>query len=497
LSLLQLINIKTKLNSIRSGYVFILVAAALTGLIHSLSKPLLSYSTPSGIELNPLTLAAIIYLINGAFFTPMRKDSEPIRKIGKKNLIIITLIGLAEVSGLVAYFFGLKESTAVNASILTNGEIIFSVLIALMVFRERLHRKEVLPFLAIIMGIIFLPIGYELIQSKMTITDLLFGNLLILLSGVFCALDITLCKYVSGTVDPKRITQLVSFVGAIFVLCIMAVFQIPFQVDPVQLPSIAILGIFGTGIATFLFLTALKLIGTTRTVLLYSSNFAFGVIFAALFLHESVTIINLTSILFASIGIYLLRNKLGSIEKYINPVEKQTEKGSFKTLCQSCTHHGCCTSFTSPLLFPSDIERIKAIGKDDERYVTEIAIRGSKIKTLRKQENSTYCIFWDTNQKKCSIYKNRPFDCMIYPFDIFKIDGKYHWIVYTCNPQSNWEWSETYLHMFESNPQFHEILENIDVFSNLDEINKLKKLDKVQYTILRQVNFVNVQHLQN
>ena len=86
---------------------------------------------------------------------------------------------------------------------------------------------------------------------------------------------------------------------------------------------------------------------------------------------------------------------------------------------------------------------------------------------------------------------------MIYPFDIFKIDGKYHWIVYTCNPQSNWEWSETYLHMFESNPQFHEILENIDVFSNLDEINKLKKLDKVQYTILRQVNFVNVQHLQN
>jgi len=211
-----------------------------------------------------------------------------------------------------------------------------------MVFRERLHRSEVLPFLAIIMGIIFLPIGYELIQSKMTITDLLFGNMLILLSGLFCALDITLCKYVSGAVDPKRITQLVSFVGAVFVLCIMAAFQIPFQVDPVQLPSIAILGIFGTGIATFLFLTALKLIGTTRTVLLYSSNFAFGIIFA-------------------SSGIYLLRNKLGSIEKYINPVEKQAEKGSFKTLCQSCTHHGCCTSFASPLLFPSYIKRLKAM----------------------------------------------------------------------------------------------------------------------------------------
>lgn len=346
------------------------------------------------------------------------------------------------------------------------------------------------------MGIIFLPVGYELIQSKMAFTDLLYGNLLILLSGVFCALDITLCKYVSGKVDPKRITQLVSFVGAGFVLCAMAVLRVPFQVDPIQLPSIALLGIFGTGVATFLFLTALKLIGTTRTVLLYSSNFAFGVIFATLFLHESVTILNLASILLASIGIYLLRNRLGSIEEHANPIEKQTAKGSFKTLCQTCTHHGCCTSFASPLLFPTDIKKLKDIGKD-ERHITEITIQGNKIKTLRKQENSTECVFWDRNEKKCSIYKNRPFDCLIYPFDIFKINGEFHWIVYSCNPQSNWEWSETYLHMFESNPQFQEIIENIDVFSNLDEINRIKGLNELPYTVLRQVKFVELKNLQN
>src|SRR5690349_7087349 len=126
MSLTYLANIKTKLNSARSGYLFIIVAAALTGLIHSLSKPLLSYTAPGGIELNPLTLTAIIYLINGAFFTPVKKDSVPISKTGKRNLILIAIIGLAEVSGLVSYFFGLRESTAVNASIMTNGEIVFS-----------------------------------------------------------------------------------------------------------------------------------------------------------------------------------------------------------------------------------------------------------------------------------------------------------------------------------------------------------------------------------
>ena len=361
--LIELANIRTKLNSARSGYVFILIAAAFTGLIHSLSKPLLSYTTPSGMELHPLTLAVIIYLINGVFFTPIRKYSEPISKMGRPNLILITIIGLAAVSGLVSYFFGLRQSTAVNASILTNGEIVFSIIISLTIFRERLHKKEFFPFQAIIIRIILLPVGYELVQSKMTLIDWLFVNLLILLSGVFCALDIT---------------QLVSFVGATFVLCIMVSFHVPFQVDLTQLPTIAVLGLLGTGMAAFLFLTALKLIGTTRTVLLCSTNFAFGVIFAMLFLHESITMINLASIVFASAGIYLLRKRLGSIEEQINPIEEQSKKGSFKTLCASCQHHGCCTSFAAPLLFPTDVDKLKDIGKADKEHITEALFKTKK-----------------------------------------------------------------------------------------------------------------------
>src|SRR5437899_1069807 len=146
MSLIELANIKTKLNSARSGYVFILIAAAFTGLIHSLSKPLLSYTTPAGMELNPLTLDVIIYLINGVFFTPIRKDSEPISKMGRRNLILITIIGLAEGSGLVSYFFGLRQSTAVNASILTNGEIVFSIIIALTIFRRGFTKRSSFHF---------------------------------------------------------------------------------------------------------------------------------------------------------------------------------------------------------------------------------------------------------------------------------------------------------------------------------------------------------------
>jgi len=79
--------------------------------------------------------------------------------MGRRNLIPITIIGLAQVSGLVFYLFGLRQSTAVNASILANGEIVFSTIIALTIFTERLHKKEFFPFLAIIIGIILLPVS--------------------------------------------------------------------------------------------------------------------------------------------------------------------------------------------------------------------------------------------------------------------------------------------------------------------------------------------------
>ena len=65
--------------------------------------------------------------------------------LGFLTLIFILLLGVSEVAATTSNFFGLAHTTATNVSILSNTEFIFAILIAIMIFHERLHKKEYFP----------------------------------------------------------------------------------------------------------------------------------------------------------------------------------------------------------------------------------------------------------------------------------------------------------------------------------------------------------------
>ncbi|MDH3312920.1 MAG: DMT family transporter [Nitrosopumilus sp.] len=295
----------------------IILSAVLYAFIHVIAKPMLGTPITEdhiGIQgINPIALAVCVYILNGLFFTPIaRRNSIPIRYMGKKNLLLLSLVGIAEVSALILYFFGLKESTAINASIFSNGEIIFSLLIIMIVFRERLQKKELFPFLMIVFGIIILPVTYDLYEKDMNISSLLFGDIFIILSGLFYAVEVNICKYVSDKIDAKRITQITSFISGFFALLLLIIFDIPFDIALEDIPLISIMAFAGIGLATLFFVMALKLIGGVRTILLYSTTAVFGIIFSNLLLFEEVRMIDIFSVAMVISGIYFLRNKLGS-----------------------------------------------------------------------------------------------------------------------------------------------------------------------------------------
>ena len=310
-----------------------IISAAFTGLTNAFAKPLIDIEGFQTMEISPIALVAMIYLINALFFTPFTKNSVPVRTIGRRNMFFLVLIGIAEVSALMTYFFGLKETTAINSAILSEGEMIFSLLIAVTVLRERLRRNELTPFAMIIVGMVLIPVGIDLYENGFTLSNIVFGDCLILISGLFYALDINLCKYVAKRLDARRITQLSSLVSGVFAVGLMVMFNIPFNVDWSQVPSIVLLAIIGTGIAAFLFIIALRLIGAIRTLLIFSTSAAFGVVFSSIFLGEPITIANVVSITLVMGGIFLLRNRLSEDDSY--NIEKSPETPSLRKIEKS------------------------------------------------------------------------------------------------------------------------------------------------------------------
>ena len=61
------------------------------------------------------------------------------------------------------------------------------------------------------------------------------------------------------------------------------------------------------------------------------------------------------------------------------------DKFGFTKLCDSCNHKSCCTDFSAPMLFPSDLDKLQHIGKSDNNFVEGVMIENKSIKTIKRK----------------------------------------------------------------------------------------------------------------
>lgn len=94
--------------------------------------------------------------------------------------------------------------------------------------------------------------------------------------------------------------------------------------------------------------------------------------------------------------------------------------------CTNCSSRSkCCSQFDRinlPVLNKNEIISIKKYTKNDDFYDTI----DENIFSLRAINNK--CIFYKNG--KCKIYKVRPTDCRLFPYDIIRIDKKYYLVIY-------------------------------------------------------------------
>jgi drug/metabolite transporter (DMT)-like permease len=300
------------------GYVAVITATVLFGVWNTFSKILL-------VDLSPLSLSALVYLIAGIFlflvhFSPLsinilntlNRNTEVETGISKKNYIILftTIIAGAVIAPLV-YLNGLDRITAVNASLLLNVEILFIIIIGILFLKEGIQKKDILGFSFLIIGTIFLATNGDI--HTISINEG-FGSLLVIVAAFFWSIDTILSKFLSNKKDLVLITALKCFLGGFILFSLSLAFGLSFKIPINHLPYLFFIGIFSIGIAFVLIYFAIRQIGSTRTGSLFALSSLFGAVFAFTLLKEPFTIMQALFGILMILGVFIIYKS----EKRIN-----------------------------------------------------------------------------------------------------------------------------------------------------------------------------------
>lgn len=300
-------NLTQKYGNQRLGYLFAIFAAIMFGSVSVLAKPLMS-------TVNPLLLSSLIYLIAAATLTPLAQK-QSFQKTKKNYLLILVISICGAVIAPSLFFIGLTHASASDAALIANGEVFFSVLLAMIFFKERLGKFGYVATALIFVGMII--ITTDLNFSDFTLRQLHYQDILLILSMLFWGIDNNLSRILAEKIHVAKIAQIKSAMGGT-ILFVIAVFGIGVQLN-IQLsaiPSILVLGMIGFAASLYFFLQSLKRINTVRTVLIFSTSSVFGLIAASVFLQEQIDWYQIVAAGIMIFGVYLMNRK----ESLINPV---------------------------------------------------------------------------------------------------------------------------------------------------------------------------------
>jgi drug/metabolite transporter (DMT)-like permease len=259
----------------KAGAAYGIAAAMLFGLSAPLSKRLLA-------EVPPLLLAALLYLGAGLGVTaaaplaPRRMREAPVRRADVGLLAGIVVTG--GILGPLLMLYGLQRVSGIAGSLLLNLEGVFTILIAVTVFREHLSRLELAGAILIVSGAAVL--GYAPGDLSVQWTG-------VLLIGAACfswALDNNWTQRLSLK-DPFAVVRIKTLgAGACTLVSALAMGQhLP---SPGLTIAAMLLGVFSYGISILLDAYALRHIGAAREAAFFATAPFIGALAALPILGE-------------------------------------------------------------------------------------------------------------------------------------------------------------------------------------------------------------------
>lgn len=249
------------------------LAAALYALNAPFSKLLLR-------DIAPTMMAAFLYLGAGtgmAVMGMLRKESKE-KKLTGKDLPFAVGMVLLDIAAPVCLMTGLTMTTAANASLLNNFEIVTTTLIAAFIFREKVPGKLVLAIILITLSSMIL--SFEDASSL----DFSLGSVFVLLACVCWGFENN-CTRAMSAGDPLEIVVIKGFGSGFGSLAIALIIGESFP--PLRTVVLAlILGFIAYGLSIFFYVHAQRNLGAARTSAYYAIAPFIGVFLSLIIFRE-------------------------------------------------------------------------------------------------------------------------------------------------------------------------------------------------------------------
>ncbi|MFV8326787.1 DMT family transporter [Flavobacterium sp. ZS1P14] len=283
------------------GVLFALLATLLWSVNMVIASGIKGHIPPIGLAFWRWTIACIAL---APFAIKSTVESFKLIKQHMHYLMLTAVLGITIFNTLI-YVAG-KTTTAVNLSLIAISIPLFIVVLSRIVFKEKVSNLKIIGIVIIITGVLVL-ITKGSLQALLHI-NLTTGDVLMLVSCFFFACYTLLVRQKPAGLTPKI------FLFSVFVLGV--IFLFPFYLwehlfykkvifDTKTVLATTYVGLFASLVSYYLWNEAIRLIGTSKTALIYYLIPVFSGILAYFFLGQAIVITQVISMGIIIIGLLI------------------------------------------------------------------------------------------------------------------------------------------------------------------------------------------------
>ena len=280
----------------KHGIFLAILAAGLYALNSPFSKLLLPFM-PSTLMAGFLYLGAGLGMTALALSRKAAGRPEAEARLTRKELPYTIAMIVLDIAAPISLLFGLTMTTAANASLLNNFEIVATALIALLVFKESISAR-------LWLGILFVTASCALLSFE-DISSLQFnlGSLFVLLACILWGIENNCTRKLSSK-DPLEIVMvkgIFSGLGSVIIglVCGERIHYLW------AIPLVLLLGFVAYGLSIYYYVYAQRLLGAARTSAYYAVAPFIGAFLSLIIFREVPGVLFLAALALMAVGAWL------------------------------------------------------------------------------------------------------------------------------------------------------------------------------------------------